>query len=101
MRDVIDVLIIVALALQMLTNTAILLGVFAIVVMLMKQFKKSTPTNSAIAQATSPQIAKQPVNPCDHCGTELGDPASSRIMGEGTVLIYQCTKCSLPTERQA
>lgn len=96
MRDVIDVLVIVALALQMLTNTVILLGVFTLLVAL---YRKQNPVN-AVPILERPEAPPAPKNPCDHCQSELGDPASSRIIEDATILVYQCPKCGLPSERQ-
>lgn len=94
MRDVIEVLIIVTLGLQMLTNTVILLGVFAFAIWMIR--RAETSTKQVVSPITDVPV---PRNPCDHCQTELGDPTTSRIMGENTVLIYTCPKCGLPTEQ--
>lgn len=96
MRDVIDVLVIVALTLQMLTNTVILLGVLALGYHVFR--KQPSENKTPVLQVV--EAPPVPKNLCDHCQAELGDPASSRIIEEATVLIYQCPKCSLPSERQ-
>lgn len=102
MRDAIDVLIVIALALQMLANTAVLLCVVALLTLVLRQLKPSTKVFPAPVLEQPWREKPAPINPCDHCQAELGDPESSRIMGAGeaTVMIYKCPKCSLPTERQ-
>lgn len=95
MRDVIDVLVLVALTLQMLTNTLILLGVFALLISVYRK-----PIRANVAPIMERSVPPAPKNPCDHCQAELGDPVSSRISEDVTTLVYQCQKCGLPSERQ-
>lgn len=96
MRDVIDVLVIATLALQMLTNTVILLGVLAL---LYRVFQRSNSTPK-VEPAPVLEQAALPKNPCDHCQAELDDPTSSLIAEDSTILVYTCPKCGLPSERK-
>ena len=96
MREVIDVLVIVTLALQMLTNTVILLGVLAFLYMVSRKQQPS----AQIAPAPVLEQPKKAQNPCDHCQAELGDPSTSRVMEDATILVYTCPNCRLPSERK-